>query len=462
MSTPDEHKATAPKAVGCFVLTVSDTKTPETDTGGRTIRELLTGGGHTVIGSADRARRAGRRGAHRARGLRRPARAGGHPDRRHRHHVARLHVRGGGGVARQAAARIRRALPRALLRGRRRRPPCCRARRWASTPDASSSRCRAHPTPAGSRSRSCCCPSWAIWCARSVGDRLSTRAILDWRTRRSGMSRSRRSVLAIVLTLVLAVFVGAAGGPGREVLAGRQHHHARPRAHPIQRPAGRPRRPAQAGAGARAGPAGRRSRTPRRRRPGEPRRSSGSGFLIDPNGLIVTNAHVVEDADSLQVRLADGRRFSGKVVGQDDRVDLALVRIEGATNLPTLPLGDSNRLRVGEFVHGARPSVRARAVGLLRNREPQGRAAHGGRARLRLHPDRCRDQSRQLRRPARQHGRAGGGRQQHGGAQRLHRLRDPVQSGEAAGAAARGPRARSSGAGSACRSPRSATTIWAG
>ena len=84
--------------------------------------------------------------------------------------------------------------------------------------------------------------------------------------------------------------------------------------------------------------------------PGEPRRSTGSGFLIDPNGLIVTNAHVVEDADWLQVRLADGRRFTGKVVGQDARVDLALVRIEGATNLPTLPIGDSNRVRVGEFV----------------------------------------------------------------------------------------------------------------
>jgi molybdenum cofactor biosynthesis protein B len=52
MSTPDEHKATAPKAVSCFVLTVSDTKTLETDTGGRTIRDLLIGGGHTVIGSA--------------------------------------------------------------------------------------------------------------------------------------------------------------------------------------------------------------------------------------------------------------------------------------------------------------------------------------------------------------------------------------------------------------------------
>jgi serine protease Do len=84
--------------------------------------------------------------------------------------------------------------------------------------------------------------------------------------------------------------------------------------------------------------------------PGEPRRSTGSGFVIEPGGLIVTNAHVVEDADSVQVRLADGRRFTGKVVGQDVRVDLALVKIEGAANLPTLPLGDSNRVRVGEFV----------------------------------------------------------------------------------------------------------------
>jgi serine protease Do len=84
--------------------------------------------------------------------------------------------------------------------------------------------------------------------------------------------------------------------------------------------------------------------------PGEPRRSTGSGFVIEPGGLIVTNAHVVEDADFLQVRLADGRRFPGKVVGQDARVDLALVRIEGASNLPTLPIGDSNRVRVGEFV----------------------------------------------------------------------------------------------------------------
>jgi serine protease Do len=84
--------------------------------------------------------------------------------------------------------------------------------------------------------------------------------------------------------------------------------------------------------------------------PAEPRRSTGSGFVIDDTGLIVTNAHVVEDADWIQVRLSDGRRFSGKVVGRDSRVDLALVKIDGATELKPLALGDSNRLRVGEFV----------------------------------------------------------------------------------------------------------------
>ena len=83
---------------------------------------------------------------------------------------------------------------------------------------------------------------------------------------------------------------------------------------------------------------------------GERRRSTGSGFVIDPSGLIVTNAHVIEGAAAIQVRLADGRRFQGKVVGRDNRVDLALVKIEGATGLTPLPLGDSNRLRVGEFV----------------------------------------------------------------------------------------------------------------
>jgi len=83
--------------------------------------------------------------------------------------------------------------------------------------------------------------------------------------------------------------------------------------------------------------------------PAEPRRSTGSGFIIESSGLIVTNAHVVEQAEWIQVRLADGRRFNGRTVGLDSRVDLALVRID-ASGLPVLPLGDSNRMRVGEFV----------------------------------------------------------------------------------------------------------------
>jgi serine protease Do len=83
---------------------------------------------------------------------------------------------------------------------------------------------------------------------------------------------------------------------------------------------------------------------------GEQRRSTGSGFIIDPEGVIVTNAHVVDGANSVQIRLFDGRRFLAKVLGKDNRVDLAALKIDGASSLPVLPLGDSNRIRVGEFV----------------------------------------------------------------------------------------------------------------
>ena len=83
---------------------------------------------------------------------------------------------------------------------------------------------------------------------------------------------------------------------------------------------------------------------------GEQRRSTGSGFIIDSEGVIVTNAHVVEGANSVQVRLFDGRRFLAKVLGKDNRVDLAVLKIDGASGLPVLPLADSNKIRVGEFV----------------------------------------------------------------------------------------------------------------
>ena len=90
---------------------------------------------------------------------------------------------------------------------------------------------------------------------------------------------------------------------------------------------------------------------PEQQQPGTPeeRRSAGSGFVIREDGYLVTNAHVVGDAERIQVRLSDGRRFDGRLVGLDERVDLALLKIE-ATGLPVALLGDSNRTRVGEFV----------------------------------------------------------------------------------------------------------------
>ncbi|HEY7140991.1 MAG TPA: trypsin-like peptidase domain-containing protein [Methylomirabilota bacterium] len=81
-----------------------------------------------------------------------------------------------------------------------------------------------------------------------------------------------------------------------------------------------------------------------------PRRALGSGFLIHPSGYVVTNAHVVERSSTVQVRLASGRRLAGTVVGRDRRVDLALVKVEAAEAFPVLPLGDSERLAVGELV----------------------------------------------------------------------------------------------------------------
>jgi S1-C subfamily serine protease len=75
----------------------------------------------------------------------------------------------------------------------------------------------------------------------------------------------------------------------------------------------------------------------------------GSGFVINPNGYIVTNHHVIAGADKLQVRLFDGRELVAAVVGHDDKMDVALLKIE-ARDLPVMPFGDSLRLQVGEPV----------------------------------------------------------------------------------------------------------------
>jgi serine protease Do len=76
----------------------------------------------------------------------------------------------------------------------------------------------------------------------------------------------------------------------------------------------------------------------------------GSGFIITSDGLVVTNSHVIERAQSIVVRLADGRSLEAKVVGRDAEVDLALLRLTGAADLPVVTLGDSDELEVGDWV----------------------------------------------------------------------------------------------------------------
>ncbi|MBL6454497.1 Do family serine endopeptidase [Belnapia sp. T6] len=76
----------------------------------------------------------------------------------------------------------------------------------------------------------------------------------------------------------------------------------------------------------------------------------GSGFIIDPAGYVVTNNHVVGQADSVKVELADGRQLPAKVVGTDPKTDLALLKIDAGSNLPTVAFGNSDSLRVGEWV----------------------------------------------------------------------------------------------------------------
>ena len=75
----------------------------------------------------------------------------------------------------------------------------------------------------------------------------------------------------------------------------------------------------------------------------------GSGVIYDPSGLVLTNAHVVENADSITIALVDGRHFNGKVVGSDTGFDVAVIDIDGQ-NLPTASLGASSQLQVGQDV----------------------------------------------------------------------------------------------------------------
>ena len=96
-------------------------------------------------------------------------------------------------------------------------------------------------------------------------------------------------------------------------------------------------------------PNGPKQSQPNSGKPQEADRGVGSGFIIESNGLILTNAHVVEGATTIYVTLTDKREFKAKLLGMDKRTDVAVVKIE-ARDLPKLPLGDSSKVRVGEWV----------------------------------------------------------------------------------------------------------------
>ncbi|HBU08748.1 MAG TPA: hypothetical protein DEA99_06145, partial [Candidatus Omnitrophica bacterium] len=101
----------------------------------------------------------------------------------------------------------------------------------------------------------------------------------------------------------------------------------------------------------------------------------GSGVIIDPRGYILTNEHVVGEADKIAVTLPDGREFKAEIKGVDKRSDLAVIKIEGR-DFPAVGLGDSDNLRIGQWVvaignpfgfaiHNPEPTVTAGVVSAL-------------------------------------------------------------------------------------------------
>ena len=83
----------------------------------------------------------------------------------------------------------------------------------------------------------------------------------------------------------------------------------------------------------------------------QPRQNGvGSGFIIDSNGTILTNYHVVGDAEKISVTLSDGKKYDAKVIGKDQKTDIAVIKIDVGRDLPSVTLGDSDHLEVGEWV----------------------------------------------------------------------------------------------------------------
>jgi serine protease Do len=89
-----------------------------------------------------------------------------------------------------------------------------------------------------------------------------------------------------------------------------------------------------------------------RPRPPSARRSTsmGSGFIVDPGGIVVTNNHVVENAKEISVIMNNGRTLRARLVGRDDKTDLAVLKIESGEAFPAVPWGDSDRIEIGDWV----------------------------------------------------------------------------------------------------------------
>jgi len=93
-----------------------------------------------------------------------------------------------------------------------------------------------------------------------------------------------------------------------------------------------------------------RGQGPQQRAPQSRSEARGSGFIIDADGYVVTNNHVIDGGSKITVKLADGRSFPAKLVGTDKDTDVALLKIDGVRNLPTVAFGDDQHMRVGDWV----------------------------------------------------------------------------------------------------------------
>jgi serine protease Do len=143
----------------------------------------------------------------------------------------------------------------------------------------------------------------------------------------------------------------------------------------------------------------------------------GSGVIVDPEGVVLTNEHVIDQAEQITVTLSDGRQLPAKLLGASPTYDLAVLKIASG-KLPVAPLGDSDKLVVGEWAIAIgnpfgylltdnQPTVTAGVVSAM-HRDVEVRGQRGRHRRLQEHDsDRRRHQSRQQRRPARERRRRG-------------------------------------------------------